>query len=159
MVNGCGQNPVRSQNLAPARHQARSGRQETRDEATVIYQTAECLRQMHRYHEALLLCGEGIELHPERAELHFLLGTIFLDLGRLEEAEQAFLTCLEKGQGGGVREGVPGAGSYLAHFHLGQIYEMKGRMDQASLHYCQAAREGLDQARLRASLLGRGCTL
>ncbi len=114
---------------------------------------------MHRYHEALLVAGEGIEIYPDRTDLHFLLGTVYLDLGRLEDAEQAFLACLEKGSAGGSRESVPGTGSYLAHFHLGQIYEMRGHRDQASLHYCQAAREGLEQARVRASLLGRGCTI
>jgi|GEM_PF-6401413 len=125
-------------------------------EAQRIFQTANCLREMGRYHEARDLLLQAIELYPDFTEFYYLLGNVCLDLGEVKGAEQAFLTCLEKGEGCSPGA-VPGAGTFLAHYHLGLIYEMVGAEERASLHYCQAARYGHALAELKAALMGRSC--
>lgn len=127
------------------------------DQARLIYQTAECLHAMGRYHEALAVTMNGVELFPDYTDLYFLMGTLFIELGQVEQAEAAFLSCLERGEAPPKYRSHKGAGSFLAHYNLGQIYEMRGVPERASLHYCEAAREGYSIGELRAGLMGKSC--
>ncbi len=124
-------------------------------EAIRILQTAKCLREMGRYHEARELLLQAIEMNPDFTGFYYLLGNVYLDLGEIQRAEQAFLACLDKGD---CSPGaMPGAGTFLAHYHLGLIYEMVGAEERAALHYCEAAKYGHGLAELKAALLGRSC--
>lgn len=129
------------------------------DDAGLLYDTVEYLQAMGRYHEAVAALLQGINTWPNYTDFYFLLGSLYLQLGKIREAEQAFLTCLEKGEMPEGVKTVKGVGSFLAHYNLGVIYEMQRAQDKASLHYCEAARAGYPFAELRAGLLGRSCQI
>lgn len=127
-------------------------------EAWRINETARTLRDMGRYLEAISLVIEGIKRYPDFTDLYFLFGTLNMDLGMIQEAEDAFRACLAKGESRslGITQGV---GTYLAHYNLGMIYEMTGTPQRAAAHYCEAARAGYAPAGMRARLLGKTCRL
>lgn len=128
-------------------------------DARRIKETAHTLRDMGRYLEAMSLVMEGIKLYPEYTDLYFLFGTLNMDLGQVQEAEEAFRACLMKGEAIGHYASTRGVGSFLAHYNLGMIYEMTGTPQRAATHYCEAARAGYAPAEVRARLLGKVCRL
>lgn len=115
----------------------------------VLKHTAQCLRALGRYAEAARLVKQGTVLYPDYTDLHFLLGTLFLDLGCIREAEKAFLACLDLGEAPSPYKTVEGVGSFLAHYNLGVIHEMTGRLGSAVEHYRAAASLGHAPARVR----------
>jgi len=73
---------------------------------------------------------KAIELRPEEAWYHTLLGEAYLDQGRAEEALAAYMKALALGA-----EGWPSL-----HQALGQVYEALGRPEEAIAGYQEAIR-------------------
>lgn len=121
-------------------------------DARLLKDMVHCLKNLGRTEAALRLAQEGIRRYPDYTDLHFLIGTLSLELGRIPETEAAFLACLERGEAPPRYQTTEGVGSYLAHFNLGVLYEVSGDHGRAAAHYRAAARAGYRpaEARLRA---------
>jgi len=73
-------------------------------------------------------------------DVFFALGDLLLDWAasepefaavRLDQAEAAWLRCLEIGERPDISGSVPGRGSHLAAFNLALVYEGRGRAEEA----------------------------
>lgn len=108
-------------------------------DARLLKDMAFCLRDLGRTREALALVREGNRLFPDYTDLHFLRGTLSLDLGLVAEAVAAFRECLERGEAPPPYPSMEGVGSHLAHYNLGVIHEVLGDRERAAAHYRAAA--------------------
>lgn len=97
------------------------------------------LMNLGRFHQAMRAVEEALRIHPSYTDLVFLRGLIQKELGRTNDAIGSFHRCLAMGPAP-VPPYVsdPGAGSFRAHFALGQIYEARGDLASAERHYCLA---------------------
>ena len=57
---------------------------------------ADAYRKSGMADEALKVCLEGLKIHPDYTTAHIVLGKIYLDQSKVNDAEQEFLTALEK---------------------------------------------------------------
>ncbi len=122
-------------------------------DARLLKDTAYCLKDLGRTREALALVAEGIRAFPDYTDLHFLRGTLCLELGLVAQAEAAFRSCLERGEAPPRYQSVEGVGSHLAHYNLGVIYEVTGDRARAATHYRAAAASGYGPAAARLEQL------
>jgi CHAT domain-containing protein len=106
------------------------------------------------YREALELASRHGD-RPEEIQDLFYLGQFLLDRGRLEEAEQILLRCLEASEASGSAEG-----RWSALAGLGRIAAARGDLDQAVDRFDEASNEielvatGLSTSRLLSGFYG-----
>lgn len=122
-------------------------------DARLLKDTVHCLKNQGRTEAALRLAQEGIRRYPDYTDLHFLAGTLNLELGRVPEAEAAFLACVKRGEAPPCYQSTQGVGTYLAHYNLGVLYEVSGDRARAAFHYRAAARAGYRPAEVRLGAL------
>ncbi|MFD1139403.1 glycosyltransferase [Paenibacillus urinalis] len=92
----------------------------------LIAKLAFCLGKLELYKDGIRILSNAVHLFPNETEIHSMLGRLFLDAGYFKDAEIVYRKCLEIGdQGTMVSEG---AGSYLAHFSLAEMYESQNRI-------------------------------
>ncbi len=136
-----------------------------------------------RLDKAIARCRKALEIRPDFAEAHLILGLIFARLGRLDEAINQYrhalkirpdsavihynlgLTLVKRGQ---VDEAIAQFGIALqikpdyaeAHYNLGLALAARGQLDEAMSHYQKALAIKPDYAEPRNNLgtilAGRG---
>jgi glycosyltransferase involved in cell wall biosynthesis len=99
------------------------------------------LMKLRQFKPALKWVEEAVRIHPAYTDLVLLQGLIYGEMGRTSEAIGSFYRCLAMGPAPAPPYvSDPGAGSFRAHFGLGQIYEAKGDLVAAADQYGQAFR-------------------
>lgn len=93
-------------------------------------------------------------------DFHFVRGLLYMrqtppGANALALIEEAFMTCLALGETDRY-DSVVGAGSFLAAYNLGLLYELRGLTGQAITLYQRAAAEGYQPARDRLAALRSG---
>lgn len=88
-----------------------------------------CLLDLKRYAEALQLAGI-YDIFAIRADFVFLMGLIYMNNARFDEAIEEFkkATIMEQFS-------VEGINSYRANYNIGVIYECTGHIDEAREYY------------------------
>ncbi|MDE1161542.1 MAG: tetratricopeptide repeat protein [Acidobacteriaceae bacterium] len=100
---------------------------------------ANALKMTGRLAEAVEVYRRSLALAPLKTlEPQYNMGLALVDLGRLEEAEQALLQVLRLD----VLHG-------MGHMNLGNVYNVQGRLREAELHYRAALLSRADDARLQ----------
>jgi len=81
---------------------------------------AEALRKEGRYAEGIALLQEALRFDVQKAQIHFRMGNLYFDAGRLEEAERAYLTAI-------AHDPL----HISAHHNLGVVYRKQGRISES----------------------------
>jgi tetratricopeptide (TPR) repeat protein len=97
------------------------------EKSRVFARLADTFRRSDHLEEAIELCHRGLVHHPDYASGHIVLGQCYLDLGRLEEARDAFLRALALDED-----------NILTLRSLGDILFQQGELEEAAGHYRQA---------------------
>ena len=100
-----------------------------------IYKLALCHKELKEYQQSRELLTMAIKVFPDYTDLHFLFGTIELELNELPQAVKSFMQCLHLGDPQDSYYTLAGVGSYRAWFALGYIYERQGKIQQALAAY------------------------
>lgn len=82
-----------------------------------------------KYSEALSLKEYG-DIYGNIPDYNFVMGLIFMNNGRFEEAINSFISCLVDDEGK-----IEGVTSYLPNYNIGVIYECLGFKDEAFKYY------------------------
>ncbi|MDE5865024.1 MAG: glycosyl transferase family 2, partial [Lachnospiraceae bacterium] len=88
-----------------------------------------CLLDLKRYAEALQLTGI-YDIFAIRADFVFLIGLIYMNNARFDEAIKEFIKATTMEQ-----FSVDGINSYRANYNVGVIYECTGHIDKAREYY------------------------
>jgi tetratricopeptide (TPR) repeat protein len=99
------------------------------------------LAQANRHEEAWSVCQEGKTLYPDDKELLFRSAMLHHHFGRLQDAEQAYLSVLhntEKRHFTSIDQGLAG---YKARHNLALVYEEMGHLDQSESQWRQITRD------------------
>jgi len=104
----------------------------------VVLKMVVCLKELHRYQDALELIQKSISEYPGFTDLIFLRGEIYLQQGNHQEAVQSFQKCLEMGDAPINYCGTNGMGGFRAFYYLGKAYESMGRDQEALEAYRQS---------------------
>lgn len=83
--------------------------------------------QNGREPDALMQLRHAVEIHPKNSEAWAEIGSIFLDKGDHERAEEAFIEALNHGP---WMSGV--------HYNLANLYQQQGRLEEAIVRYTEA---------------------
>nr|WP_238177706.1 glycosyltransferase [Paenibacillus contaminans] len=78
---------------------------------------------------------KAIELYPDYVDLHFYKGIVLYIMEKYEEANAAFVRCLEIGDGNIRHLTMNGSGSFHAWYYRGQCEEKLGRKSKAEACY------------------------
>ena len=93
------------------------------------------------WEEGLEVCQLGLRLFPEDAELKFRLGVVLHQLGRLEEAERAYLDVLEVHEARHFTSVDRGLRGFKANQNLAVVYGEMGELAKAERQWRQVVRE------------------
>jgi len=97
----------------------------TKDPKSRIFlQLAEEYRKSGMPEEAITVCQEGLKHHPGYVSAKVTLGKAYLDLKKVDEAQQIFEDVIEQAHD-----------NLMANRNLGDIYYMKGFSEEALKHY------------------------
>jgi tetratricopeptide (TPR) repeat protein len=109
-----------------------------------------------RAEAALDVCRKGLGLFQMDSELQFREGVILQDLGRLEEARQAYLGALSSREGWHITSADPGLGGFKTRHNLAMLAEEMGDLPEAERQW----REVIHQVpRYRQGWRGLGAIL
>lgn len=97
-----------------------------------------CLKDLGRLDDAIHLCREASLRYPEFTDLYYLGGVLYEQKREYQEAVKWLGRAIVCGTPPPLYSHMNGAGSFLAHYHLGYCHEMLGRRDAAESHYRQA---------------------
>ena len=90
----------------------------------IFLQLAEEYRKSGMAEEAIAICQEGLKHHPGYVSAKVTLGKAYLDLKKIDEAQQIFEDVIEQSPD-----------NLMANRSLGDIYYMKGYAKDALKHY------------------------
>lgn len=109
--------------------------------------------ELKAYDRAVEQADAGLVYYPKFPDLHFLRGRVLLELGRLQEAVQAFQMCRSlKGQRI-LASHDPSTAGYKAAYALGLAYSRMGQAAQAIAAFEEAAAEaGFPHSEIQACL-------
>lgn len=96
----------------------------------LLYLMGDCLLQLGRYKDGLILIKDSIEVFPKYTGYYYLIGLIYEKLHYLKEAERAFGRCLELGEVEDLQS-LEGVGSYFAHIKLSEVQQKQGNLIKA----------------------------
>lgn len=68
--------------------------------------------------------------YKEYPDFNFLMGLIYMNNGRFNDAVSSFYRCI-----GNTEGKIEGVNSYLAYYNIGVIFECLGHTEEASKHY------------------------
>lgn len=94
------------------------------EKSRVFARLADELRRSDYVEEAIELCRNGLQFHPDYASGHVVLGKCYLDRGDLDEAREAFRGAL-----------AIDSGNVLVLKNLGDITFRQGDLEAAAKHY------------------------
>ena len=97
--------------------------------------------QLGQAEEAHTVCRDGLRLFPEDAELKFRDGVILHGLGRLAEAERAYLDVLEVHEPRHFTSVDRGLRGFKAYQNLAVVYGEMGDLGKAERQWRQVVRE------------------
>jgi O-antigen biosynthesis protein len=97
--------------------------------------------QSGRWDEGLETCRKGLSLFPEDDELRFRLGVVLHQLGRLAEAERAYLDVLEVHEPRHFTSVDRGLRGFKAYQNLAVVYGEMGDLAKAERQWRQVVRE------------------
>ncbi|WP_028538134.1 MULTISPECIES: glycosyltransferase [Paenibacillus] len=104
------------------------------------------LLKLEQYPQALEIASDSILLYPENPTMWYEVGSVYQQIGYVEDAMICFNKCLELGEDSGIKEydHHDGSGSYLAHSRLSELYLLQGEYEQAQEHFFLAVKEAPD---------------
>lgn len=88
----------------------------------LILKMVNCYLCLGRFSEALKLCNEGLSYFPVFTDLEYMKGIIQKVSGKPMYALRHFKKCLEMGEAPNYYNVLIGAGTYKAHYMLGETY-------------------------------------
>lgn len=97
-----------------------------------------CLKELGRLDEAICLCLEADLRYPEYTDIYYLCGVLFEGKKEYPLAIKWLNQAAGCGTPPPVYSHMNGAGSFLAHYHLGYCHEMLGKSEAAKNHYQHA---------------------
>ncbi len=157
-LQACMQNPERPPDLPRAMEELKAGRTETaedllrrfaekqiaagvqaRKEAAEAYRHLGALAFLHDTYKALECYQQAVELDPDDPDGWNRLGHVYLRLGELSKAEDAYNKVYEHAEGNDDQEFRA-----IAYGNLGLVYDTRGDLGRAERMYNQALK--LNQA-------------
>lgn len=109
--------------------------------------------EMKAYERALSQADAGLVHYPKSPDLQFLRGRALFELGRLEEAVDAFQTCRSLKEERVLASHDPSTSGYKAAYALGLAYSRLGKPAQAIAAFEAAAAEaGFPHSEIQACL-------
>lgn len=109
--------------------------------------------ELKAYDKAVSQADAGLVDYPKSPDLHFLRGRALLELGRLQEAVQAFQTCRGLKDQRILASHDPSTSGYKAAYAMGLAYSRMGQATQAIASFETAAEEaGFPHSEIQACL-------
>lgn len=97
----------------------------------VLYKLCLSFKELRRFEQCREWLEKGIGLFPDYTDLHYLKGSVDLELGNLEQAEESFLQCVALGSPPVRFYSFEGVGTFRAWYALGLIYEAQNQIRKA----------------------------
>lgn len=97
---------------------------------TLLVRMGECLYSLKRYEEGIKLLLDAVNVFPSYTDLHYTLGSLYLNCGYLRDAQLVFERCLSFSEDLD-NVAIEGVNSYMSNYKLAVIYEANGRQGDA----------------------------
>ncbi|MDQ0062041.1 tetratricopeptide repeat-containing glycosyltransferase family 2 protein [Paenibacillus harenae] len=107
----------------------------------MLVQLGYTLKHLGYSKEAYQLLEPLADQYPNYPDLAFLLGTLAMDIGKLDRIEHYYKEALNIGDTDKYST-IVGNGSFRAAYNLGVFYEVTGNKEQAQFYYRLAAKSG-----------------
>lgn len=111
----------------------------------MLVQLGYTLKYLGYSEEAYQLLEPFAVQYPKYPDLAFLLGSLAMDIGKLDRIEHYYKEALNIGDTDKYST-IVGNGSFRAAYNLGVFYEVTGNKEQAQFYYGQAAKSGFQPA-------------
>ncbi len=106
--------------------------------ANLYFALPDVLRVLKRFDEAQQWLEEGLRIYPDFPDLHFTLGSLFLDQERFEEACRAYESCVALGNRTHAGGSDPALTGHKGQNALGICKSRLGRHAEAIEHFRRA---------------------
>lgn len=119
-----------------------------------LYKLCIAMKESKKLTECKCWLEKGLHIFPDYTDLYFLLGSIHLEAGELDEAERLFQHCISLGPSPETYYSIEGIGTFRAWFTLGMIYETRKAIRKAIDAYLCAVQQNyqFNEALLRCMI-------
>ena len=96
-----------------------------------VYKLSLSLKELKEYEKCNILLIKSIELFPDYTDLYYSKGSLEMELGKWDLAEDSFIKCIDLGPPANSYYSFDGVGTFRAWYALGLIYEVNKQTDKA----------------------------